>query len=46
MTVVPGPADQITLEGAQWEVEGITPLSPSGTPVIYTANLKLIGENE
>lgn len=31
----PRPGDLLSLEGAEWEVYGSSPLSPAGTPVIY-----------
>lgn len=43
LTFAPAPLDLLTLEGADWEVEGVTPLNPSGTPVMYTALVKVGG---
>lgn len=36
---VPQILDEFLLEGATWEVTGSTPLSPAGTPLIYTVEV-------
>lgn len=35
-TFPPQPLDRIVFDGADWEVVGVTELSPTGIPILYT----------
>lgn len=35
----PQPLDVLTFDGADWSVVGVTSLSPTGTPIIYTVGV-------
>ena len=35
LTFAPEPMDVIDFESGQWQVEGVTPISPAGTPLVY-----------
>lgn len=35
LTFAPEPMDVIDLESAQWLVQGVTPINPAGTPLVY-----------
>jgi hypothetical protein len=35
-TFPPKPLDRLTFDGSAWEVVGVSELSPTGTPILYT----------
>jgi nitrite reductase/ring-hydroxylating ferredoxin subunit len=41
----PESGDLVALEGKTWEVVGVTPLAPDGTPILYKLGCKLTIES-